>query len=107
MTVGKSLGSGSFALVVLVLGFFFNFKFQNDFMVSHYLFTLFGWDIYTNEGQGFHIPFMAAIAFWLSAVIISKKYPHDFGTTFSYRVGGVMLTISMIVFAVYLVGALV
>lgn len=107
MTIKKSFGTGSFAIVVLTVGFLFNFKFQNDFMLSHYLFKLFNWDIYTNETEGYHIPFMAAFVFWLPAVIISKKYPNNFGTTFAYRVGGVMLILSIIIFAVYLIETLV
>ncbi|KAA1177510.1 hypothetical protein NYE25_28055 [Paenibacillus sp. FSL E2-8871] len=107
VTIKRSFGTGSFAIVVLILGFLFNFKFQNDFMLSHYLFKLFNWNIYTNETEGYHIPFMAAIVFWLPAVIISKKYPNNFGTTFCYRVGGVMLVLSITVFAVYLFGTLV
>lgn len=76
-------------------------------MLSHYLFKLFNWDIYTNETDGYHIPFMAAIVFWLPAVIISKKHSNNFGAYFCYRVGGVMLILSIIVFVVYLSGTLV
>lgn len=107
MTTKRSFGYGSFAIVVLLLGFLFNFKFQNDFMVSHYLFKLVNWDIYTNGSQGYHIPFMTAIVFWLPAVVISRRYPHDFGTSLCYKVGGVMLILSVIVLAVYLLGTLV
>ncbi|NIK21593.1 hypothetical protein FHS17_000760 [Paenibacillus lupini] len=106
MTIKRSFGSGSFAIVILFMGFLFNFKFQNDFMLSHYLFKLFNWDIYTNKSQGYHIPFMAASVFWLPAVIISKKHPDDFGTALCYKVGGVMLILSIIVFTVYLLGTL-
>lgn len=107
MTIKRPFGTGSFAIVVLTLGFLFNFKFQNDFMLSLYLFKLFNWDIYTNETERYHIPFMAAIVFWLPAVIISRKYPNNFGTSLCYRVGGVMFILSIIVFAVYLFGTLV
>ncbi|MFC0329601.1 hypothetical protein ACFOLF_26385 [Paenibacillus sepulcri] len=107
MTIKRSFGSGSIALFVLISGFLFNFKFQNDFMISHYLFHLFNWDIYTNGDEGFHIPFIAAIIFWLPTVLISKKYPNDFGTSLSYKVGGFMLVASSIVFTVFLLGILV
>lgn len=107
MTIKKTFGAGSFAIAVLTLGFLFNFKFQNDFILSHYLFKLFNWDIYTNKTEGFHIPFMAAIVFWLPAVIISKKYSNNFGSSLCYKLGGVMLILSIIVFLVYLFGTLI
>ena len=75
-------------------------------MISHYIFKLLNWNIYTSNSQGFHIPFMAAIVFWLPAVVISKKYPNHFGTSLSYKVGGVMLIVSMIVLIVFLLGLL-
>lgn len=107
MTIKKSFGYGSLSIVVLFLGFLFNFKFQNDFMLSHYLFKLFNWDIYTNGSHGYHVPFMSAIVFWLPAVIISKKYPNDYGSSLCYKVGGLMLILSIIVFLVYLLATLV
>lgn len=76
-------------------------------MISHYLFKLLNLDIYSNGKDGFHIPFMVAIVFWLPAVLISKKYPNDFGTSLSYKVGGFMLVITCTVFTVFLFGVFI
>lgn len=59
----KTIGLGTASLLILALGFLFNFKFADGFMVSHYLFQQLNLSVYSNGETGFHYPFAAAIIF--------------------------------------------
>ncbi|MDN4600229.1 hypothetical protein P5G61_03240 [Paenibacillus sp. F6_3S_P_1C] len=98
----KPLGIGTFSLLVLVLGFAFNFPWGPEkFKISHYLFNLLNLPIYSNGHQGFNIPFMVAIIFWLSSFLIARKYHSHYGTKVAYKVGGFMLITSVMIFPLY------
>ncbi|QOS77230.1 hypothetical protein JNUCC31_20780 [Paenibacillus sp. JNUCC31] len=98
----KPLGVGTLSLLVLAMGFAFNFSWGTEkVQISHYLFNLLDLPIYSNGHQGFHIPFMAAVIFWLSSVLIARKYHSHYGTKVAYKVGGFMLILSVMIFPLY------
>ncbi|MBH5317811.1 hypothetical protein I6N90_08340 [Paenibacillus sp. GSMTC-2017] len=83
MTEKKQIGYGSLSLVLLVLGFMFNYKFSNDFIVSYSIFHALQLDIYSKGDEGIHYPVLASILFWIPALVVAKKYPNDFGAKLS------------------------
>lgn len=98
----KPLGIGTLSLLVLAMGLAFNFPLGTEkLQLSHYLFNLLNLPIYSNGHQGFHIPFIVAIIFWLSSVLIARKYHSHYGTKLAYKVGGFMLIFSVMIFPLY------
>ncbi|MCU6710566.1 hypothetical protein M6D81_17880 [Paenibacillus sp. J5C_2022] len=108
MVKKRPIGYGTLAILLLMMGFLFNWNFSKGFVFSHYLFQLFDLKIYSIENRfGFHLPFMAAIIFWIPAVLVSKKYPNHYGADLSHRLGSFMLAISVIVFVFYLIDLII
>ncbi|RJE87004.1 hypothetical protein D3P07_17675 [Paenibacillus sp. 1011MAR3C5] len=103
MTNRKTFGLGTAALFILALGFLFNYKFADGFMISHYLFQQLNLNIYSNGESGFHYPFIVSILFWLPAVLLSRKHRRNYGATISYKLGGVLLIVTSAVSVVFLV----
>ncbi|WP_413375745.1 hypothetical protein [Paenibacillus taichungensis] len=98
----KPLGIGTLSLLVLAMGLAFNFPWGTEKVkISHYLFNLLNLPIYSNGHQGFNIPFIVAIIFWLSSVLIARKYQTHYGTKVAYKVGGFMLISSVMIFPLY------
>ncbi|WP_405155496.1 hypothetical protein [Paenibacillus sp. FSL K6-0108] len=98
----RPLGIGTLSLLVLAIGLVFNFPWGTEkVQISHYLFNLLNLPIYSNGHQGFHIPFIVAIFFWLSSVLIARKYQTHYGTKVAYKVGGFMLITSVMIFPLY------
>lgn len=98
----KTIGLGTASLLILALGFLFNFKFADGFMVSHYLFQQLNLSVYSNGETGFHYPFAAAIIFWLSAVLLARKFSQDYGAAISYKIGRFLLILSSVLSIVLL-----
>ncbi|MDQ0171736.1 hypothetical protein [Paenibacillus tundrae] len=98
----KPIGMGTLALLVLAMGFAFNIQWgKEQFQFSHYLFDYLNWPIYTNGSQGFHLPFIAAIVFWVATVIIARKFQMNYGAKLAYRIGSFMLIASVLFFPLY------
>ncbi|WP_338541908.1 hypothetical protein [Paenibacillus tundrae] len=95
----KPIGIGTLALLVLTMGFAFNFQWgKEQFQFSHYLFDYFNLPIYTNGSQGVHLTFVAAIVFWVTTVMIARKFHMNYGAKLAYRIGSFMLIFSVLIF---------
>lgn len=98
----KPIGMGTLALLVLAMGFAFNFQWgKEQFQFSHYLFDYLNWPIYSNGQQGVHLTFVAAIVFWAATVIIARKFHMNYGAKLAYRIGSFMLIASVLIFPLY------
>ncbi|KQY91142.1 hypothetical protein ASD24_23785 [Paenibacillus sp. Root52] len=98
----KPIGIGTLALLVLTMGFAFNFPWgKEQFQVSYYLFQSLNWPIYSNGNQGVHLTFVAAIVFWVATVVIARKFHMNYGAKLAYRIGSFMLIFSVLIFPLY------
>ena len=104
MTAKKSFGYGSLSLLILAAGVLFMIELPNQFAISPYLFNLLGVSLYSSANNtGFYLPFMMSIVFWLLAVLVSRKHPNDFGASIGNRIGELMLFLSGIALAAFVV----
>jgi len=103
LAIKKSFGYGSLSIIFLLSGFLINYSFGNGFIVSHYLFNLFGLDQYSNGTDGFNYPFLASIPFWLATVLVSKRNINDYGAAFSKGIGEFLLALSVIISIFFLI----
>ncbi|MGF9697424.1 hypothetical protein [Paenibacillus sp. MABNR03] len=88
----KPIGLGTFSLLVIALGFAFNYAWgPEDFRFSYYLFHQMNWPIYSNGNDGLHLPFVATAFFWVPAVVIARKYDYHYGTRVAFNVARFML----------------
>ncbi|MHA7580268.1 hypothetical protein ACX12E_07705 [Paenibacillus vandeheii] len=93
----KPLGIGTVSLLLLVLGFAFNYGWgEQNFSFGYYLFEQLNLPIYSNGDQGLHFPFVAAAIFWIPAVIMAGKYRSHYGTSVTFNVAAFMLLLCIV-----------
>lgn len=93
----KPLGIGTLSLLVLAMGFAFNYGWgAENFRFGYYLFELLKLPIFSNGDQGLHLPFVATAIFWIPAVIIASKYRSHYGTRVVFNVAGFMLLLCIV-----------
>ncbi len=93
----RPFGIGTFSLLIVALGFAFNYAWgPDDFRFGYYLFHQMNWPIYSKGDEGLIIPTVITAIFWIPAIIIARKHNVHYGTKTASIVAGAMLIICFI-----------
>ncbi|APO44181.1 hypothetical protein C161_20752 [Paenibacillus sp. FSL R5-192] len=96
-TQRKPFGLGTLSLLILAMGFAFNYGWgEENFRLGYRLFELLNLPIYSNGDQGLHIPFVATAIFWIPTIWIAKKNRSHYGSSVACNVAAFMLVFCII-----------